>query len=89
MLITVIELVFLSAHCCLVLRSPEVSTGGSPEPLSNRVQSRLDLLKPKVKWAPVSKSLNRNHHLVQIESEVQTLKMSSHPVISLWFYLFA
>lgn len=36
--------------CALTLyRSPEVSTGGSPEPLSNRVQSRLDLLKPKVK----------------------------------------
>ncbi|KAA8580328.1 hypothetical protein FQN60_005863 [Etheostoma spectabile] len=29
------------------LLSPEVSTGCSPEPLKNRVQSRLDLLKPK------------------------------------------
>uniref|UniRef100_UPI0037E7F571 PCNA-interacting partner n=1 Tax=Semicossyphus pulcher TaxID=241346 RepID=UPI0037E7F571 len=36
--------------CILVLfRSPEVSTGCSPEPLKNRVQSRLDLLKPKAK----------------------------------------
>ncbi|XP_060885928.1 PCNA-interacting partner isoform X1 [Labrus mixtus] len=34
--------------CVLTLfRSPEVSTGCSPEPLRNRVQSRLDLLKPK------------------------------------------
>ncbi|XP_049422805.1 PCNA-interacting partner [Epinephelus fuscoguttatus] len=34
--------------CVLDLfRSPEVSTGCSPEPLKNRVQSRLDLLKPK------------------------------------------
>ncbi|XP_028426282.1 PCNA-interacting partner [Perca flavescens] len=34
--------------CVLNLfRSPEVSTGCSPEPLKNRVQSRLDLLKPK------------------------------------------
>ncbi|KAM9335066.1 PCNA-interacting partner [Symphorus nematophorus] len=30
-------------------RSPEVSTGCSPEPLRSRVQSRLDLLKPKAK----------------------------------------
>ncbi|XP_029351310.1 PCNA-interacting partner isoform X2 [Echeneis naucrates] len=30
-----------------LFRSPEVSTGCSPEPLKNRVQSRLDLLKPK------------------------------------------
>lgn len=30
-----------------LLRSPEVPTGCSPEPLRNRVQSRLDLLKPK------------------------------------------
>ncbi|XP_059182063.1 PCNA-interacting partner [Centropristis striata] len=36
--------------CVLNLfRSPEVSTGCSPEPLKNRVQSRLDLLKPKPK----------------------------------------
>ncbi|KAM7378396.1 hypothetical protein PAMA_013346 [Pampus argenteus] len=43
--------------CVLMLfRSPEVSTGCSPEPLRNRVQSRLDLLKPKVTWAPPSKS---------------------------------
>ncbi|XP_029318064.1 PCNA-interacting partner isoform X3 [Cottoperca gobio] len=36
--------------CILNLfRSPEVSTGCSPEPLKNRVQSRLDLLKPKPK----------------------------------------
>ncbi|XP_062239149.1 PCNA-interacting partner [Platichthys flesus] len=36
--------------CVLTLfRSPEVSTGCSPEPLKNRVQSRLDLLKPKPK----------------------------------------
>nr|XP_040030579.1 PCNA-interacting partner [Gasterosteus aculeatus aculeatus]XP_040030580.1 PCNA-interacting partner [Gasterosteus aculeatus aculeatus]XP_040030581.1 PCNA-interacting partner [Gasterosteus aculeatus aculeatus] len=36
--------------CVLALfRSPEVSTGRSPEPLKNRVQSRLDLLKPKAK----------------------------------------
>uniref|UniRef100_A0A3Q4HCB7 PCNA-interacting partner n=1 Tax=Neolamprologus brichardi TaxID=32507 RepID=A0A3Q4HCB7_NEOBR len=36
--------------CVLALfRSPEVSTGCSPEPLKNRVQSRLDLLKPKVR----------------------------------------
>ncbi|KAK2859167.1 hypothetical protein Q5P01_003787 [Channa striata] len=34
--------------CVLTLfRSPEVPTGCSPEPLKNRVQSRLDLLKPK------------------------------------------
>lgn len=43
-------------HCGSFLRSPEVSTGCSPEPLRNRVQSRLDLLKPKVTWAPPSKS---------------------------------
>ncbi|XP_042258600.1 PCNA-interacting partner isoform X1 [Thunnus maccoyii] len=36
--------------CVLMLfRSPEVSTGCSPEPLRNRVQSRLDLLKPKAR----------------------------------------
>ncbi|KAM6895958.1 PCNA-interacting partner isoform 1-T2 [Lycodopsis pacificus] len=36
--------------CVLGLfRSPEVSTGCSPEPLKKRVQSRLDLLKPKAK----------------------------------------
>uniref|UniRef100_A0A3B4UYD9 PCNA-interacting partner n=1 Tax=Seriola dumerili TaxID=41447 RepID=A0A3B4UYD9_SERDU len=36
--------------CVLMLfRSPEVSTGSSPEPLKNRVQSRLDLLKPKAR----------------------------------------
>ncbi|XP_019960505.2 PCNA-interacting partner isoform X2 [Paralichthys olivaceus] len=36
--------------CVLTLfRSPEVSTGSSPQPLKNRVQSRLDLLKPKAK----------------------------------------
>ncbi|XP_041819963.1 PCNA-interacting partner [Chelmon rostratus] len=36
--------------CILTLfRSPEVSAGCSPEPLRNRVQSRLDLLKPKAK----------------------------------------
>ncbi|XP_037318092.2 PCNA-interacting partner [Pungitius pungitius] len=36
--------------CVLALyRSPEVSTGRSPEPLKSRVQSRLDLLKPKAK----------------------------------------
>ncbi|XP_071357885.1 PCNA-interacting partner isoform X2 [Trachinotus anak] len=36
--------------CVLTLfRSPEVSTGCSPEPLKNRVQSRLDLLKPKAR----------------------------------------
>ncbi|XP_054656785.1 PCNA-interacting partner [Dunckerocampus dactyliophorus] len=35
--------------CVLTLfRSPEVSTGSSPEPLKKRVQSRLDLLKLKV-----------------------------------------
>ncbi|KAM3587846.1 uncharacterized protein V6R79_015199 [Siganus canaliculatus] len=32
-----------------LFRSPEVSTGCSPEPLRSRVQSRLDLLKPKAK----------------------------------------
>ncbi|XP_061770118.1 PCNA-interacting partner isoform X2 [Nerophis ophidion] len=31
-----------------LFRSPEVSTGSSPEPLKNRVQSRLDPLRPKV-----------------------------------------
>ncbi|XP_038137198.1 PCNA-interacting partner [Cyprinodon tularosa] len=31
----------------MLFRSPEVSTGCSPEPLRNRVQSRLNLLKPK------------------------------------------
>ncbi|XP_026217240.1 PCNA-interacting partner [Anabas testudineus] len=36
--------------CILTLfRSPEVSAGCSPEPLRNRVQSRLDLLQPKVR----------------------------------------
>ncbi|XP_073336731.1 PCNA-interacting partner [Pagrus major] len=36
--------------CILTLfRSPEVSAGCSPEPLKNRVQSRLELLKPKAK----------------------------------------
>ncbi|XP_029017036.1 PCNA-interacting partner isoform X2 [Betta splendens] len=36
--------------CILTLfRSPEVTTGSSPEPLRNRVQSRADLLKPKVR----------------------------------------
>ncbi|XP_067346230.1 PCNA-interacting partner isoform X2 [Channa argus] len=36
--------------CVLTLfRSPEVPTGCSPEPLRNRVQSRLDLLKPKAR----------------------------------------
>ncbi|XP_041832837.1 PCNA-interacting partner [Melanotaenia boesemani] len=36
--------------CVLMLfRSPEVSTGCSPEPLRNRVQSRLDLIKPKTR----------------------------------------
>ncbi|XP_053719777.1 PCNA-interacting partner [Synchiropus splendidus] len=36
------------AICVLSLfRSPEVSTGSSPEPLKNRVRSRLDLIKPK------------------------------------------
>lgn len=36
--------------CVLTLyRSPEASTGSSPVPLTNRVQSRLELLKPKVK----------------------------------------
>lgn len=34
-----------------------MSTGCSPAPLRNRVQSRLDQLKPKVMWAPWSKSL--------------------------------
>ncbi|XP_051807912.1 PCNA-interacting partner isoform X2 [Acanthochromis polyacanthus] len=33
----------------MMFRSPEVSTGCSPEPLRNRVQSRLDLLKPKAR----------------------------------------
>uniref|UniRef100_A0A3B4Z7N3 PCNA-interacting partner n=1 Tax=Stegastes partitus TaxID=144197 RepID=A0A3B4Z7N3_9TELE len=33
----------------LMMFSPEVSTGCSPEPLRNRVQSRLDLLKPKIR----------------------------------------
>ncbi|TNM91573.1 hypothetical protein fugu_019953 [Takifugu bimaculatus] len=32
-----------------LFRSPEVSTGASPEPLKNRIQSRRDLLKPKAK----------------------------------------
>uniref|UniRef100_A0A672J9R2 PCNA-interacting partner n=1 Tax=Salarias fasciatus TaxID=181472 RepID=A0A672J9R2_SALFA len=37
------------ASCVLTLfRSPEVSTGSSPEPLRNRVQSRAALLRPKV-----------------------------------------
>ncbi|XP_056131882.1 PCNA-interacting partner [Lampris incognitus] len=37
-------------NCVLALfRSPEAPTGCSPEPLRNRVQSRQDLLKPKVK----------------------------------------
>nr|XP_015816841.2 PCNA-interacting partner [Nothobranchius furzeri] len=36
--------------CVLMLfRSPEVPTGCSPEPLRNRVQSRLNLLKPKAR----------------------------------------
>ncbi|KAM4569210.1 PCNA-interacting partner [Odontesthes bonariensis] len=36
--------------CVLMLfRSPEMSTGCSPEPLRNRVQSRLDLIKPKAR----------------------------------------
>uniref|UniRef100_A0A673BS16 PCNA-interacting partner n=1 Tax=Sphaeramia orbicularis TaxID=375764 RepID=A0A673BS16_9TELE len=36
--------------CLLTLfRSPEVVTGCSPEPLTKRIQSRLDLLKPKVR----------------------------------------
>ncbi|XP_026182231.1 PCNA-interacting partner isoform X2 [Mastacembelus armatus] len=36
--------------CILTLfRSPEIATGCSPEPLRNRVQSRLDLLKPKAR----------------------------------------
>uniref|UniRef100_A0A3Q3JQW7 PCNA-interacting partner n=1 Tax=Monopterus albus TaxID=43700 RepID=A0A3Q3JQW7_MONAL len=36
--------------CILTMfRSPEMSTGCSPEPLRNRVQSRLDLLKPKAR----------------------------------------
>uniref|UniRef100_A0A8C7XD78 PCNA-interacting partner n=1 Tax=Oryzias sinensis TaxID=183150 RepID=A0A8C7XD78_9TELE len=36
--------------CILLLfRSPQVSTGGSPEPLRNRVQNRLNLLKPKAR----------------------------------------
>uniref|UniRef100_A0A3P8U1A3 PCNA-interacting partner n=1 Tax=Amphiprion percula TaxID=161767 RepID=A0A3P8U1A3_AMPPE len=35
--------------CFLMMFSPEVSTGCSPEPLRNRVQSRLDLLKPKIR----------------------------------------
>ncbi|XP_033930878.1 PCNA-interacting partner [Pseudochaenichthys georgianus] len=36
--------------CILNLfRSPELSSGSSPEPLKNRVQSRRDLLKPKPK----------------------------------------
>ncbi|KAM9845550.1 PCNA-interacting partner [Aulostomus maculatus] len=40
----------LEATCVLTLfRSPEASTGCSPEPLKNRVQSRLDLLKPKAR----------------------------------------
>lgn len=47
-----------------LLRSPEVPTGCSPEPLRNRVQSRLDLLKPKVTRAPPS--------LVQ-EPQIQTI----------------
>ncbi|XP_054862631.1 PCNA-interacting partner isoform X2 [Amphiprion ocellaris] len=33
----------------MMFRSPEVSTGCSPEPLRNRVQSRLDPLKPKAR----------------------------------------
>lgn len=33
----------------MLFRSPEVSTGCSPEPLRNRVQSRLDLIKPKAR----------------------------------------
>lgn len=38
------------SNCVLTLfRSPEVSTSCSPLPLTNRVQSRLELLKPKVK----------------------------------------
>lgn len=45
-----------ASHCGSPCRSPEVPTGCSPEPLRNRVQSRLDLLKPKVMWAPSSKS---------------------------------
>lgn len=32
-----------------MFRSPEVATGSSPEPLRNRVQSRLHLLQPKAK----------------------------------------
>uniref|UniRef100_A0A3P9J2A1 PCNA-interacting partner n=1 Tax=Oryzias latipes TaxID=8090 RepID=A0A3P9J2A1_ORYLA len=36
--------------CILLLfRSPQVSTGDSPEPLRNRVQNRLNLLKPKAR----------------------------------------
>ncbi|CAG5927379.1 unnamed protein product [Menidia menidia] len=36
--------------CVLTLfRSPEVSSGCSPQPLRNRVQSRLDLIKPKAR----------------------------------------
>lgn len=55
LLVGVITEPFLTSHCGSPLRSPEVSTGCSPEPLRNRVQSRLDLLKPKVTWAPGSK----------------------------------
>ncbi|TMS02995.1 PCNA-interacting partner [Larimichthys crocea] len=40
----------------MLFRSPEVSTGCSPEPLRNRVQSRLDLLKPKPKDIRVIRS---------------------------------
>lgn len=74
-----------------LLRSPEVPTGCSPEALRNRVQSRLDLLKPKVTWAPPPfgpRASNPNHQLPQIESDVQTVKiMSLHPVISPQYYI--
>lgn len=78
-----------------LLRSPEVPTGCSPEPLRNRVQSRLDLLKPKVMRPPSPppplfgpRASNPNHQLPQIESDVQTVKiMSLHPVISPQYYI--
>ncbi|KAF3859332.1 hypothetical protein F7725_021731, partial [Dissostichus mawsoni] len=44
--------------CILNLfRSPELSSGSSPEPLKNRVQSRLDLLKPKDEELPLNRVL--------------------------------
>lgn len=58
-------------------RSPEVATGSSPEPLRNRAQSRLHLLKPKVASGPpfLIEDLRILKGICLIESEEQTLRM--------------